>query len=350
MISKILIGFITLLTCCILFFIISPNQLNATKNQIKTVEVTRNTISLSKDIIGYIKPDISHTIYSEFDGYVDKVNVTINDVLTKQDVVLELNTTNINSKLNKLKTQEALLEKQIEKLNLLLEKEKKHRKNIDYQLLLKEKDVLISKQVLLDENQRELINLINKHKVISPLYGKVSNIYVYENAMIKKGTPLVQIFTHDDVHIEAYLNENLAPYISLNQELYFIIDNTNSNSEDNKINKANVISIYPEIMEVNNQRYIKIKLEPKSKINNDILIGSKVTISLPVEKRKNKLTIPLTALKSENGQYYAMVLDKIKKGKPIKKTLTLGLSDHEKIEILTGLKESDEVIISSIYD
>ena len=159
MISKKFIGFITLLAF-IMLFLISPYQLNANKDKIKTVEVTRDTISLNKDVTGYIKPDISHTIYSKFDGYIEKVNVNINDVLTEQDEILQLNTTDIKSKLKNLKTEEILLEKQIEKLSLLLEKEKKHKKNIDYQLLLKEKDVLMTKKTMLTDSKKELINLI----------------------------------------------------------------------------------------------------------------------------------------------------------------------------------------------
>ncbi|MEN6566053.1 MAG: efflux RND transporter periplasmic adaptor subunit [Veillonellales bacterium] len=67
-------------------------------------------------------------------------------------------------------------------------------------------------------------------------------------------------------------------------------------------------------------------------------------VTLYVAQRNNVLTVPLTAVKEEQGQKYVTVMvNGIAQSMPVQ----TGLYDQEKVEILSGLQEGDEIVLST---
>lgn len=72
--------------------------------------------------------------------------------------------------------------------------------------------------------------------------------------------------------------------------------------------------------------------------------GMSASIEITIAEKKDILTLPLLAVKEENGQKYVFV--KSKRGEPEKRNITTGIDDGMNIEIVSGLEISDAVIIN----
>ena len=74
----------------------------------------------------------------------------------------------------------------------------------------------------------------------------------------------------------------------------------------------------------------------------DVVQGSYAEIYLITQDRPNVITLPLTALTEEQGIHFVYV--QIDAEGYRKQEVTLGESDGERVEILTGVKQGDRVV------
>lgn len=72
-------------------------------------------------------------------------------------------------------------------------------------------------------------------------------------------------------------------------------------------------------------------------------IGMNGEITIDIDKKQNVLTIPLLATKEKNGGTYVDVQDSNGEIKEVE--ITIGLESEEKVEVVSGLSESDQVVI-----
>jgi RND family efflux transporter MFP subunit len=75
--------------------------------------------------------------------------------------------------------------------------------------------------------------------------------------------------------------------------------------------------------------------------------GLTATANLVVEKHENVLIIPIRALKGSVGNYRVDVLVDAATGKYESRTVTTGIQNDRSIEIISGLKEGEQVIIGT---
>lgn len=79
----------------------------------------------------------------------------------------------------------------------------------------------------------------------------------------------------------------------------------------------------------------------------DIIPGSFTEVYLLASPRQNVISVPVSALTEEQGLYfvYLKVCDEEYK----KQEVTIGQSNGDRIEILTGLKGGDKVVVKGVY-
>lgn len=71
--------------------------------------------------------------------------------------------------------------------------------------------------------------------------------------------------------------------------------------------------------------------------------GMTANVEFMIEKSENTLLIPLSALKETNGVKYVVLLE----GEPSPRSVETGVSDGTTVEILSGLKEGDELLLQN---
>ena len=77
--------------------------------------------------------------------------------------------------------------------------------------------------------------------------------------------------------------------------------------------------------------------------------GMSATALITTNSKENVLTVPNSAVKSQNDKYYVEIFNKKSKtATPTKKFIEIGISNDALTEIISGLNEGDEVIARTI--
>jgi len=109
--------------------------------------------------------------------------------------------------------------------------------------------------------------------------------------------------------------------------------------------KASVEHIYYESQTVNNVTIYNVDLLPE-KVPQFFRSGMNATVDFKAEGREDALLLPVDAVYKDKTENY--VLLKQEEGKePLKRAVTLGITDDKNFEILSGITAKDTVIIKT---
>ncbi|MFM6201919.1 MAG: efflux RND transporter periplasmic adaptor subunit, partial [Dolichospermum sp.] len=100
-------------------------------------------------------------------------------------------------------------------------------------------------------------------------------------------------------------------------------DNQNNNQDANNVKVSAIISL--------------------DEGNQNIVSGTPVVVTLIIFKRENVITIPNDAIQQNDSQTFVWMRDK--QGKSFKKIIKIGLQGLDNIEVISGLKPGDEILI-----
>ena len=111
---------------------------------------------------------------------------------------------------------------------------------------------------------------------------------------------------------------------------------------DDKI-AAGVDHIYYESKTVNNVTIYEVDLLPEQ-VPPFFRSGMNANVDFIQNSKANALVVPAAAVHKEHGEIFVMV--KNGGGKPEQRTVTVGLANDKQVEILSGLTEKDQVVVS----
>jgi len=106
--------------------------------------------------------------------------------------------------------------------------------------------------------------------------------------------------------------------------------------------KGIVDHIYYESKIINNVTIYEVDVLPE-KIPDFLRSGMSCNVNIIQMQKQNVLLLPLKAIKKEKGRENYVIA--IKNGKKEKVSVKTGISDGEKIEIISGLNEDDEILL-----
>ncbi|MBC7074142.1 efflux RND transporter periplasmic adaptor subunit, partial [Candidatus Parcubacteria bacterium] len=190
------------------------------------------------------------------------------------------------------------------------------------------------KEKLLSEAERNL----KKHYLYSPAKGTISKIYLKEGETVNlMGQNLAfQILPDSPFEIKVDIYENEIPKITLNTPVEISFPQF-----PNEIffGKVSFISQVPKIKE--GVVYYEVKIKPE-KLPEKVFSGMSCDVKIIVKEKEDVLVLPREALKKKEGKYFVEVL---KEGKKIEKEIGVGIFGEDFVEILSGLKEGEKVIL-----
>ena len=142
----------------------------------------------------------------------------------------------------------------------------------------------------------------------------------------------------DRLIVRAQVDETDIGRIKLKQEGIVSLDAY----PDIKIN-AVVDHIYYESKTVNNVTTYEVDLLP-DKVPDFFRSGMNTNVDFIIQKKDHILLLPVTAIiKKDNGSFVLLASSQNNKG--VSQEIQTGISDDKNIEIVSGLKENDEVIV-----
>ncbi len=194
--------------------------------------------------------------------------------------------------------------------------------------------------------------------ITAPIDGVVINVAVDEGQTVNanQNTPtIVRIANLDEMEIKMEIAEADVNKIKIGTELEFSLLN-----DPQKTYRASIASIDPADTEVSdssssyssssssssNAIYYYAKFYVQNK-DNFLRIGMSIQNEIVIASAKNVLVVPTYVIKNDQKGYYVEVLQN---QKAVKKYVKFGIKDSINTQILEGVDENEELIISSSAD
>ncbi|HED7477208.1 TPA: efflux RND transporter periplasmic adaptor subunit [Campylobacter jejuni] len=189
--------------------------------------------------------------------------------------------------------------------------------------------------------------------ITAPMDGVVINVAVDEGQTVNanQNTPtIVRIANLDEMEVRMEIAEADVSKIKVGTELDFSLLN-----DPQKTYHAKIASIDPADTEVSdsstsssssNAIYYYAKFYVANK-DDFLRIGMSIQNEIVVASAKAVLAVPTYAIKSDPKGYYVEILEN---QKAVKKYVKLGIKDSINTQILEGVNENEELIVSSSAD
>lgn len=343
----------------ILVILIAGNiwqQRAATNVKVETVTLTEEEMKETVITPGTLKVKDEQVIYYEPEkGEVEEILVQEGDTVEKGDEL-------VRYKNKQLELEQRQNELQRYSTSLRLEDLRKKHRDIDKELekdkdndFLKQEhdDIKLQEQLTSLEFEQEYLQKemieeqLENLTVTSDVNGSVVSVHEEASKDAFGEKPLIQIATLKDFIVEGKISEYDTLNISVGQEVILTSDAVVGEEWKGTVSK---IGDLPE-----NQQTLAIDQTDKS-VNYPITIALEEEIHLKpgfnmlieIVTREEKVpTLPIEAVFQEDDKNYVYIVED---GKAKRVEVKVGSVDTEKIEIVEGIDEKDEVIVSPPED
>lgn len=178
--------------------------------------------------------------------------------------------------------------------------------------------------------------------ISSPIGGYVKSILVKEGDYVTIGQPLVSVTQNRRLFLRAEVSEKYYPYLRTIGSANF------KTPYDNKVYELKELS--GRLLSFgksagDNSFYVPVTFEFDNK--GDIIPGSFVEVYLLSTPMENVISLPHTALTEEQGLFF-VYLQLDEEGYK-KQEVTLGADNGQSMQILSGVKAGDPVVVTGAY-
>jgi RND family efflux transporter MFP subunit len=318
--------------------------------EVEKIEV--QTISEKTKVIGRLVALDPIFVAAKNNQEILKVHFKIGDEVKKNDLLFTLESKDISRNIKKisaeLKLEKITLSLLKEQLSLRLSKSRnaknlKEKKiitqdnldNINIALLKNKQQIaqieynIVKLQILLDENKENL----NYTKILSPVDGNIIKLNAQTGAVTSKGKVMASILANGLNEIETDLRSELASKVRIGSKVMIVNNKVNYTGKVRGIvNSENIRT---------GTRKVRVafdKILPKS-LN---AAGTRFSLFIPVSNSIPRLLIPKDALISRGKKHLVYFFYK---GLAKQAFVQIGVSVGSKIEILSGLKAGQLVVV-----
>jgi len=172
--------------------------------------------------------------------------------------------------------------------------------------------------------------LLSYHKISSPINGVVVRKFVDEGTMLLGGSPILRLMQDNPIKIQGALPQEALAYIRIGDEI-----EAYSDVYPDKVFKGRIKIISPIIDPSTRTFSIEAWIDNPENI---LKVGMFLRVKLSAGSRR-ALAIPLECVTSLNQVFV------YSDGVVFEKKLTLGESQDNYVEVLSGLKEGDKVVL-----
>lgn len=242
---------------------------------------------------------------------------------------LALENSNLHSVISKLEAQKVQAENSLNLANNELILKSSSPRDVDTAYLKAKVREASASLALANEN-------LNKTKLVSPIDGVIVDIDFEEGESINSSATFLSL-TANGKKIEATIPEIEVSKVNVGDEVEIRLD-----AFADKIFTGTIISIDPVETIIQGVVYYKADIIFNDDNSNELaLSGMTADINISTSLRENVLSLPASSIKKDGNKFFVQTLqdDKIKL-----KDVTVGLIGDKRIEILSGLEESETVV------
>ena len=312
------------------------------------VSVQVNTVS-SKDnpafltASGVVEAVNSTTLSTRMMGFVDKVHVNVGQKVTKGQLLLSINNSDLSAKQAQAtagitEAQAAFdnAEKDYNRFKSLYEDNSATRKELDDMLA----HYNMAKARL--EGAKSMANEVRSQFAYSdlraPFNGVVTSRMIEEGDMANPGVPLISVEAPGNYEVMASIPESEISKVKSGTEVNVFVRSLQAEV------KGKVTEVSSSAINTGGQYLVKVKLEETDK---NILSGMYATVRFPIESSSDMsaILIPTSALvhKGELTGIYTVS----QSNTAILRWLRLGRTYGDSVEVLSGLSADEKYIVSA---
>ncbi|KYZ75382.1 efflux transporter periplasmic adaptor subunit [Anaerosporomusa subterranea] len=304
---------------------------NKPATAIRLATVEKGDIFAIVSATGTIEPVNSVDVSSKVTGLIKEVRVNENDLVIAGQVLVILDATRLSAQVAQAEAKLANATANFERMKQL---------NTIGAIAKQQLDAARMEYNVAQASHTEAASQLADTTILAPITGTVIGKPIPAGQTVSPGisTPMVLLTIADmsKMQIEAQIDESDIGKILVGQKVSFTVDTYPDKSFSGEVasvsHKAKIqqnVVYYPVIIDVDSAQGL---LKPTMTAR----------VSVNAGESKNALIVPLQAVKEAKGQRYVQVL---KNGQPQNVTVTTGLASDDKIEIVKGIKEGDQIIL-----
>jgi len=318
--------------------------------KVAVVKVARETLSQELVLAAEFRPYQEVELHAKVAGYIKAIHVDIGDHVKKGQLLAVLEIPELQDEISQARAELASAKANYEISHLTydrLDAAGKARPNLIAQQDIDDaraKDEVSRAQVeTAKENLQRLETLYSYSNIVAPFTGVVTYRYADLGTMIQAGTasqtqtsPVVRVSQNDLLRLMIPVPESAAALIRLGSVVAVRVRALNKTFEGRVVRFADKLDLatrtMPTEIDVPNPNY-------------ELLPGMYAETTLTVSLVKESLILPVDAVRQEHGHSFVLLINQ--DGQVEQRTIKTGLETPDKIEVLKGLNESDEVLLGS---
>jgi RND family efflux transporter MFP subunit len=181
-----------------------------------------------------------------------------------------------------------------------------------------------------------------KEKVVAPFDGYIRSVFVKEGEFVNEGQPLFSVIKNQKMLLKANLPQQ---YYHLSADVSSANFKTTYTKELFKLDElqGKLLSVSGALPE--NNLFTPVYFEFSAQ--KELMVGSFAEVYLESTSTDNVITVPVSALMEDQGNYFVYTMEMPEKYR--KTYVQTGDTDGERMEILTGLKPGDVIVSKGCY-
>jgi membrane fusion protein (multidrug efflux system) len=302
--------------------------------EVKVTRPTRGQIIRYVKLPGTIRANQQATLYAKVGGYLKSISVDKGDHVQAGQSLGEIEVPELQADLAKYKAEVRVAQRDYERIS---EAQKKASDLVTAQSL----DEALGKMDVAKANLERTETLLRYTKITAPFSGIITARFVDPGAFIPSATSgtaaqnaaIVTLADFNVVRAQVLLPEMEAPLAAVGQPVRVTVEGLGSRTFDATISRFSYAL----------DDATKTMLVEADLPNPDLALRPSMyaIVNVGVETHKNAILIPVEALVMEKANASVFIAEG---GKAKKKPIQVGFNDGTKVEVVTGLAGSENVI------
>jgi RND family efflux transporter MFP subunit len=309
--------------------------LKDTAKFVAVAKVTRGDLARSVTISGEMNPYQEIDLHAKVAGYLKFLTVDIGDQVKAGEVIAKIDTDELKADFDNATAAFNDAKLNYDRLNEVIQKQPG---------LLAQQDVDNAQATyeIAKANMERARTFMDYATITVPFDGVVTKRYADPGAMIqasggndKQTMPVVHIAENDKLRLDFPVPEPDVPFIKVGMPMEVTITATGQKIMGTVARTTNMVDSDTRTMET------EVDID-----NHDLRLtpGMYAYVNLNLEHKKDVLTLPIQAV-SFSGNPNVWKIDD--KNEIEEQPVTIGLQTSDKIEIINGVKEGDQVVFGS---
>ena len=305
----------------------------STVTVVNAANPTTGDVSVTSSLTGTVEAADVVYVYAKAGGDVTAVNVKAGDMVSQGQVLMEINTEQVESARNNMDSAQVNLsqaQSNLSRMQILYDSG--DLSDEQYQNSLK------SAQLQYESAKLQYDKQVEYSTITAPIAGRVESVDVDVYDRVNQSAQLCVIAGEGQNSITFYATQRMVQNLKTGDELEI--------SKNGNTYTGNITEISNMVDESNG--LFKVKGDMES--SDEIAIGSTVKITLVTERAENVMLVPVDAIYYSGGKGYVYLYED---GKAKMASVEVGLYDSENAQILSGVNADDMVVStwsSNLYE